>query len=180
MMLPVKARVRTIWREMHQRCTPGSFAQKSRPRYKGCSVAEDFQEFLPFYSWYCNQIGSDQFGYHLDKDLKIQGNKVYSAATCFLLPAQLNTFFVACDSARGEYPQGVTLYRSGKFQASISSLGRKKFLGYYDTPELAATAYEAAKVEEIKNWIKWLQDGLFPVNPEVIVALQNRIGASNE
>lgn len=40
--------------------------------------------------------------------------------------------------------KGVTLHKSGKYQASIKSDGRAKYLGLFDDPQAAADAYDAA------------------------------------
>lgn len=40
--------------------------------------------------------------------------------------------------------KGVTAYRTGRWRASITVAGRHQHLGYFDTPELAAAAYDSA------------------------------------
>jgi len=47
----------------------------------------------------------------------------------------------------GQYPKGVTLHRTGRFQAQIKARGKNYYLGLHDTPEQANAAYAAKAVE---------------------------------
>ncbi|MCH6545889.1 MAG: hypothetical protein IH796_07795, partial [Deltaproteobacteria bacterium] len=64
----------TTWKNMFVRC----YNKKSLSRdnsYYGCSVAKEWHSFLSFKSWMKEQ---DWEGLHLDKDIKVYGNKIYS------------------------------------------------------------------------------------------------------
>ena len=145
------------WCNMLKRCYTKSY-QSSRPTYQGCSVAEIWHNFQNFAEWYANQEHYEK-GYHLDKDLLIDGNKVYSPETCVLAPVEINSLFTDHGSARGDYPLGVSFHKHiGKFSASVSINAKLKSLGYFDTVEQASQAYQVAKKANIKRMALEWQD----------------------
>ena len=144
-----------LWRNVLTRCYDPKY-QKRRPSYIGCSVGENFKNFSLFYVWAQKQIGFGQENYHLDKDLLIKGNKLYSEDTCVFLPRELNGLLPSCKAARGTLPVGVSDHRGG-FRACCSSGGSRSYhIGMFDTPELAFQAYKEAKEAFIKSQAeKW-------------------------
>lgn len=76
-----------VWRNMLQRCYSETF-QKKRPTYKGCSVASEWHNFQVFALWFNENYIK---GYNIDKDIKINGNKVYSPETCLFVTTAENT-----------------------------------------------------------------------------------------
>lgn len=82
--------IRGIWSSMLRRCYCPKFLDKY-PTYAGCTVAPEWHNFQVFAEWY----ESNYFdGCQIDKDLKIKGNKVYSASTCTLVSRDVNMFIV--------------------------------------------------------------------------------------
>lgn len=70
-----------IWRHMLYRC----YAEKAKhthPTYDDCTVCDEWHNFTNFYYWYKENFIE---GYHLDKDIKVSGNKVYSPETCMFV-----------------------------------------------------------------------------------------------
>lgn len=99
------------WSDISNRCNTGGAFQKLRPSYVGCS--NEFGDFQSFVKWSVNQVGydlKDSKGrkWQLDKDLILHDNKVYSDKTCVFVPSEVNNFLIACDTARGDLPLGVT------------------------------------------------------------------------
>lgn len=134
------------WNHMLERCyDPKSLCK--RPTYMGCTVCEDWLFFPTFQKWFDENYVE---GYLLSKDMLVSGNKVYSPDTCIFVPTPIHKMFNDCEKARGEYPQGVSLYkRYMKFIASICIDGKLNHLGYFDTADEAHQAYLIAKRENI-------------------------------
>lgn len=134
------------WNHMLERCYSESFASKN-PSYKGCTACEQWLTFSNFKSW---MIKQDWQGKQLDKDLVETGNKIYSPKTCLFIPQYINALLTDRRALRGAEPQGVHFNkRDNKFQANCSVNGRKKHLGYFDTPESASKEYRAFKSDLI-------------------------------
>ena len=75
------------------------------------------------------------------------------------------------DNARGEYPVGIYFHKArGKFTAQLNINGKKKFLGYFNTPEEAFQAYRVAKEAHIKAVAEKWKDQL---DGRVYLALMN-------
>ena len=152
----------TLWRSMLTRC----FSQKTQirqPTYKGCTVSENFKSYSYFYEWCQNQIGFNLDGWNLDKDLLIKGNKIYSEDNCVFLPSIINGALIKRDSARGEYPIGVSFDKiNNKFKVVARVNGRLKAIGYFGTVDLAFQAYKHAKENHIKLLAEKYRDQIYP------------------
>lgn len=72
------------WRNMIIRCYDETCLRK-RPSYRVCSVTEDWHNFQNFAQWYIDNYPVDCCDYQLDKDIKIEGNKVYGPDTCLFV-----------------------------------------------------------------------------------------------
>jgi len=134
------------WKHMIERC----YSSIQYPTYIGCRVDERWKYFMAFRAWYLEQ--APKSGDQLDKDFLGDG-KLYSPETCCFVPRWLNTLFIDCGLARGEWPQGVSYHKSsGKYRSIIRRSGKYIHLGYFDTPEEASEVYlkaKAAYVEEL-------------------------------
>ena len=143
-----------------------------RPKksYLECTVSAKFQRYIDFKTW-CNiQIGFDQDGWVLDKDILVKGNKIYSPETCCFVPSEINAIFIRQQYIRGKHPIGVWFDKqSGTYQADLC-VGRKqrKRLGCFDTPEEAFYAYKQAKESYIKSLAEKWKD---QIDPRVYEAL---------
>lgn len=139
-------KVYTAWMNMLKRCYSPNWLSRY-PTYIGCSVCSDWLFFPTFNAWFDSHYVE---GYHLDKDLLVSGNKVYSPETCIFVPLPINTLFNDHGRARGEYPIGVYFDKQcGKFKAQLSADGKVKHLGYFDTANEAHRAYLIAKKANI-------------------------------
>ena len=130
------------WSKMINRCYSES-CLKTRPRYKGCTVSEEWLRFSNFRKWMEKQ---DWEGKQLDKDIKIYGNKVYSKDSCMFVSLRLNTLFVRQSTTEGSLPQGVSWHKGAKkYRADIKG----KLLGLYDDECSAETAYCKEKFKQV-------------------------------
>lgn len=139
----------TVWANMIKRCY--SHAQQSiQPTYIGCTVADEWLDFQVFAEWYKNHEYAG-LGYELDKDILHRNNKKYSPEMCCLVPSEINSLFTGKKSDRGDYPQGVCLFKpNGTYRASITIRGRVRHIGYYTTPNEAYQAYKSTKEAHVK------------------------------
>ena len=136
------------WHDMITRCYSPKSLTKC-PTYIGCTVCDEWLVFSVFREW---MVLQDWEGKQLDKDLLVEGNKVYSPDTCVFVSSSLNTLFNDSLTKRGIYPLGVSKCKqTGKFRATGSILNRCKNLGRFVTPELAHAAYCKYKKEVIKE-----------------------------
>lgn len=154
----------SAWRKIIERCYCEKF-QKTRPSYKGCSVADEWHDFQNFAEWYTNHKYYG-LGYEVDKDLLFRGNKVYSATNCSLVPQAINNLTLDSRAIRGDSPQGVYLYkRYGSYRAAFRSEGKSVHIGYFKTQFEASEAYVKAKERHVKNtalkWANKIEWGVF-------------------
>lgn len=74
------------WKGMLKRCYCEE-SLKVRPTYRGCTVCAEWHNFQNFAEWYeSNHVD----GRHMDKDIKIDGNKIYSPSTCLFVTQKEN------------------------------------------------------------------------------------------
>ena len=100
-------KVYKVWQPMIQRCYCQKHQEK-HPTYKGCTVCPEWLEFQAFAEWYEFNYPRDGESYHIDKDLKFIGNKVYSPDTCLLVSQTVNNFIIDHGRGRGDYLIGVS------------------------------------------------------------------------
>lgn len=158
----------SAWQAMIRRCY--SLSQKARPTYINCYVCDEWFDFQIFSEWYVNQEHSN-LGYQLDKDVISVNNKMYSPDTCCLIPRELNILFTNSGATRGNYPQGVSFYKSrNKYRAMLRVDGKNKHLGHFSCPQQAHQAYVVAKEANVKRMALEWKDR---ITTEVFDALMN-------
>lgn len=87
-------------------------------------------------------------GWHLDKDILVKGNKIYSPETCCFVPREINGLFIRTDN------KDMTLNvdkNDGKFICYISKKGKTINLGRFNTYEEAFFMYKTEKERYIKE-----------------------------
>lgn len=142
------------WSSMLQRCYDNKMHRYS-PTYVDCHVSGNFSCYSNFKAWSHLQIGNnslDEQGkpFALDKDILVNGNKLYSEDTCVFVPREINSLLNTHSNRSGVYPLGVHKQYE-KFVASISKFGSRVFLGNYSTPEEAFLVYKEDKETYIKE-----------------------------
>lgn len=138
------------WADMIARCY-GEKELSRKPSYIGCSVCPEWLSFMAFREWMEQQNWQ---GMHLDKDLILQGNRVYSPGLCMFVTQQINKFMGDNKAARGEYPIGVEFQkRAGKFRSLCCNpiTSKREHLGYFMDSASAHHAWILRKTQIAKE-----------------------------
>lgn len=131
------------WLNMLKRCYCEK-TQEKRPSYVGCSVCDEWLTFSTFKYWLINEGFKDE---HIDKDLKVFGNKIYSPSTCMLVSNRINNLVRSVSS-----PCGFSLHNpTGKFRAHFNVDGKQKHLGLFAKEKDAAIKSAEYKINFILN-----------------------------
>ena len=142
-----------VWSRMLERCYDDKLKQR-RPTYKDVTCCEEWLLYDNFYEWLHSQENFDKWldgeRWHVDKDIIVKGNKVYSPETCCLVPVNINTLFIKHDKARGNCLIGVT-YRNNTYNAQCNINGKCVNLGYFHTEIEAFNEYKKTKENDIKR-----------------------------
>lgn len=128
------------WCNMLTRCYSSKCKEKY-PTYEDVVCCTEWLTFTTFAKWFKDNY---KFGYHLDKDLLLKDNKVYSPTTCVFAPKEVNAFMTLSSASRGKLPLGVSVEHLNKFRASIKS----KYICTTNTKEEAHKAWQKAKLEQ--------------------------------
>jgi len=151
-----------VWRSMLTRAYCPKYHAKY-PTYIGVTVCEEWHSFMAFRAWMETQ---DWEGKHLDKDIIVPGNKVYSPATCAFVSGQINALLNDCAASRGEWPIGASWHKKNKkFHAQIKEDGKKRHLGLFDTPGAAHLAWRKEKARIVRTVARECDD------PRVVAGL---------
>ena len=160
-----------LWKGILQRCYSDGF-KKNHPTYEYCEVGDNFKSYEYFYEWCNKQIGFGNEGWHLDKDLLIKGNKVYSENSCVFIPSEINLLLIKREALRGEHLIGVCWSNTNKaFIAKVSKgKGKSEHLGLFNTELEAFNAYKQAKESFIKEQANKFKS---QIDPRAYEALMN-------
>ena len=145
------------WHDMLRRCYDEKL-HKRKPTYKGCNVSKEWHNFQNFAKWYDeNYYEIEGEKMHLDKDILVKHNKIYSPETCIFVPQAINKLFTKCDKSRGESVIGTHHDKNGKYQVNChlinpgTSKSKGEYLGIYETQEKAFEIYKYYKEKNIKE-----------------------------
>lgn len=158
-----------LWADMLNRSYDEKRHQR-QPTYLGCETSDYFKKLSSFSGWCQNQIGFNQPGFELDKDLLEKGNREYHPDKCVFIPKEINSALKTKKRSRGDLPIGVTLFRDGRYVARLNDSFGKRHLGIFSTPEEAFQAYKQAKEAYIKVLAEEYRD---QIDPRAYDALMN-------
>ncbi len=132
------------WYQMLRRCYDEKY-HIHHPTYIDCYVCDEWKYFSKFKDWFDENYVE---GYELDKDILIQGNKVYSPETCCFVPRHINTLMSMSGIKKSNV--GTTLMKN-KYISRCVVNGKSKNLGMYYSAEEAHEVYKKEKYAEIKR-----------------------------
>lgn len=124
------------WHGMLERCYSSRWLAASKNKnYRGCSVCKEWHNYQVFAAWFSENYIE---GFELDKDKKVEGNKVYSPETCMFISKEENVEAASAKKYVLTDPSGrkIEIYNMSKFcrengNVEISSL-RKLALDHID------------------------------------------------
>ena len=132
-----------VWKDMLRRCYNRG-KNKKWSVYEGCTVCDEWLIFDVFDEWFTPRYVE---GWHLDKDILVKGNKIYSPETCSVVPREINDYFRRINKRNG-LPRGVK--RIGdRYSAEIKLRKKYYYLGTFDTAEEAGFVFQNKKKELI-------------------------------
>lgn len=140
-----RSKAYVTWKSMLNRCYSSNYHKKQKS-YRECEVCKEWLNFQNFARWfYDNYYEIGEYTMHLDKDILVKGNKVYSPDTCIFVPQFINKLFTKTNSKRGQFPIGVSKYKT-KYKAYCNDGSKHQiWLGIFDTEEDAFHAYKKCK-----------------------------------
>ena len=119
------------WRAMIVRCYSEKYIFAEHPTYKDCTVCNQWHNFQNFAEWFENnyyEIPGEIMD--LDKDILVEGNKVYSPDTCVIIPQFLNKIFNHTKNKKSGLPLGVKKNSVNRYTAYCSQgRGNEIFCG---------------------------------------------------
>lgn len=138
-----------LWADMLARCFNVGLKLK-HPTYAECTCCNEWLYYSNFKEWFDAQLYKD--GYHLDKDIIVPRNKIYSPDTCALVPPYINSLLVYKSKKSGDLMRGVSKEKgSNSFRASCCINKRNRHLGSFKDELEAHETYKKAKYEEIRR-----------------------------
>ena len=144
------------WVSMLERC----YCEKRRYRtktYANCEVCDEWHNFQNFAEWfYANHYDCNE-RLHVDKDILIPGNHIYSPETCLLVPQKLNAMFMNKCNKRG-LPNGI-IKQGNHYVAKYN----EQSLGKFATIEEAYSVYAKKKKEGIAEAVHEYKN-IIPLN----------------
>lgn len=135
-----------VWTNMLRRCFDKNNSNIN-PTYMNCTVCAEWLYFSNFKSWMEAQNWREK---HLDKDLKIKNNKIYSPEGCMFISQAINNLLLDRAAYRGKFAIGVSWHEgANKYIASCNDGVKLVYLGLYTTEDEASEVYKQFKKKVI-------------------------------
>lgn len=141
-----KSQLNVIYNNMIQRCYNEKCLER-KPCYRGITVCDDWKnDKYSFYDWVNDgnfYVIDGEPTVHLDKDLLVKNNTVYSPDTCLFVPASVNALFGGTSKRQDNgLPIGVV---------QVGERYKPEITGYRESFETVKEAWEVyAKHKEAK------------------------------
>lgn len=146
-------KVYSYWRHMLRRCYD-AYVLNENISYIDCIVCKEWHNFQIFAQWFEeNYYEVEGERMHLDKDILIKGNKIYSPDTCIIVPQRINSLFIKKQSDRGNCLIGVRWHkRDCVFEVRCKDVDcKQQYLGYFKDEYEAFMVYKQYKEKVIKQ-----------------------------
>lgn len=150
-------KVYDIWKIMLSRCYD-ELQRGHNMAYEDCEVCEEWHNLQNFGKWYEDNYYNvgDGKRMHIDKDIIIKGNRIYSPETCLLVPQRINMIFMKKNrKVDPDLPQGIRRCVGG-FMVSYNT----EYLGIFTELNDAIDVYLKAKRLHIKEVVEDYGDSL--------------------
>lgn len=156
------------WVAVLERCFSEKYHTK-RPTYTNCTIQEEWKYLSNFIKWVDSQPNKDWQNCDLDKDILVEGNKLYSENTVVFVSRQINTFLLDCGTKQ-RLTGWTKNKKSGKIIARCRNpiTGKKESLGNFADFTSAHLAWKLRK-HELACQLADLQDDY-----RIAEALRNR------
>lgn len=149
-----------------------------RPTYEAVTVCDEWLIFSTFKNWVmaqkCHQEWLTGEKLALDKDILVEGNKIYRPDACVFIPPQINSLLVNYTDGLNGFPAGISWCKErGNFrvQIGVGSDGTKS-VGRFDTLEAAMKAALIEKSERILCVLKSYRYKMY-ADERVVTKLEN-------
>lgn len=151
----VQTRSYNTWKNMIQRCYSKSQSQKYLAYYDECTVCDEWLNYQNFAKWYDeNFYEVEGHRMHIDKDILVKDNKLYSPDTCIIIPQRINMVFMKKNRTKdSDLPNGINRCAGG-----FSSMYNGKSLGVYKSLDEALEIYNIKKRIHIKELAEEYKD----------------------
>lgn len=133
------------WRGLLTRCYDEDYREWHLYGGKGVSVHKDWHNLQNFCKWYKENV---PLGWHMDKDILVSGNLLYSENTCIGVPSELNGFVTSSLNRKGNNNYtGVYYVKEGRWKvATYGTEGKQVIVGYTNTELEGVRLYREEKV----------------------------------
>jgi len=152
---PVNNKCYKQWLKILDRCY--EHKNERNPTYFDCDISKEWCNFGKFDEDYESILGFNEMkehqdiDFHLDKDILVHGNKIYSLKTCCYVPVKINILFVNKQNTKSELPIGLSYNSIGRIRSTIFFNNKQEHLGYY--PNTSEGIYQA----QLKYWNRKLE-----------------------
>lgn len=157
----VTSQVYSVWSGMIERCYSEKY-QNKKTTYKGVVTDERWHNFQNFCDDIIFLVGYLEWTqapglWDIDKDVKQEGDKIYSKDTCCFLPQKFNTMVRDLSSRR------YMLRKKGNYQATLYNGGKRS----WKTVETAKEAEAISNKNKYEDFLWWLDNFDKPMSKEV-------------
>ena len=136
--------------------------QQKQPSYIGITVCEEWYNYQNFAKWFEeNWKPWMDSNWHLDKDILVKDNKIYSPDTCCFVPREINNLFKKSNSGKTKNLIGIDI-KNDKFQSRFCT-SKGRICKNFNTFEEAFNYYKINKEYKLKELADKWKDKIDPI-----------------